>query len=57
MPLLTAINLAPIFQLAAGQSIALGPVAAYAIILILNLAFTWLYLKGIRGPSETDRRR
>lgn len=52
VPLLGAVNLAPLFQLAAGQPVAGGPVAAYALMLALNIAFTWRYLKSIRTPAR-----
>lgn len=53
-PLLVAVNLAPIFQLAAGQPIAVGPVVSYAIILVANLGFTGLYLKAARLRSVRE---
>jgi hypothetical protein len=55
VPLLAAINLAPLFQLAAGQTIAVGPVAAYAIIFLLNLWFTWRFLRSTSDKISVDR--
>jgi hypothetical protein len=57
VPLLAAINLTPISQLAAGQPLAVGPVASYAVILVLNLVLTWRYLRNVSSVlvDGTDR--
>jgi hypothetical protein len=47
VPLLATINVAAFFQLAAGQPIAAGPVTAYAVILVVNVVFTWRYFRNI----------
>jgi hypothetical protein len=60
VPLLAAINLAPIFQLAARQTIAVGPVASSALILVVNLGLTWRYLQNVSdviADDLTDRGR
>lgn len=53
VPLLATVNLAPIVQRAAGQPVAVGPVAVYALMLVLNLWFTWRYLKSIHAPARS----
>jgi hypothetical protein len=55
IPLLAAVNLAPIFLVAAGQPIAVGPVAAYAVILVLNLVLFRLYLRSVHTPITFRR--
>jgi hypothetical protein len=51
VPLLTAVSLAPIFLTASGQPLAVGPVASFVIILVLDLGFTSRYLKSIHNPT------